>query len=239
MGFDQNAQSNAGLGRVNEVLNSYWAHMAPHYYVPDIFGRRMLASYLVPLCPQSLIEVGCGSGELFSIFRDIPLVVGVDWQEGMLKRSAERIARHEYKNIELQKLDITQPLILEMIHNGIAHTIHKKFDIALTRTVLMHIDPKDIDVAVRNMTLLSDRVLAFEFYNPQCEEKLEFHNWHHEYPALFAKQGYKVVDAYQRPDGVPQVLFNFVRQPNATKKDRSAVGLSNSAGKTGVSQTRS
>jgi|SRR5271157_225584 len=231
MGFDQNAQSNAGLGRVNEVLNSYWAHMAPHYYVPDIFGRRMLASYLVPLCPQSLIEVGCGSGELFSIFRDIPLVVAVDWQEGMLQRSRERIDRHEYKNIHLAKVDITQDFII--------NDAPAKFDIALTRTVLMHIDPKDIDTAVHNMTLLSDRVLAFEFYNPQCEEKLEFHNWHHEYPALFAKQGYKVVDAYQRPDGVPQVLFNFVRQPNAAKKDRSAVGLSNSAGKTGVSQNRS
>lgn len=212
------------MGRVNEVLNAYWAHMAPHYYVPDIFGRRMLASYLVPLCPQSLIEVGCGSGELFSIYRNIPRVVGVDWQEGMLKRSRERIERHGYKNIHLSKVDITQ----EFARNDSPI----KFDVALTRTVLMHIAPKDIDAAVHNMTLLSDRVLAFEFYKPDCEEKLEFHNWHHEYPALFAKQGFKIVDAYQRPDGVPQVLFNFVRDQNA-KTNSSATGVS--SGKTPVS----
>lgn len=208
--YDQNAQSNAALGRVNQALSDYWGRVAETYYVPDVFGRRMLKSYLEPLQPQSLVEVGCGSGELFSIFKDVPVVLGLDWQDAMLKRSGERIQRHEYKNIELLKVDITQRAQISTL---------RRFDVALTRTLLMHIDPRDIEAACRNMSLLSDRIIALEFFKPGCDEPLAFHNWHHEYPGLFKSLGYRIVSAMNRSDGVPQVLFDFKREKDESKNN--------------------
>lgn len=185
---------------VNVELKELWERLAEHYYVPDVYGRRIVEQYMNMLKPQSLIEVGCGSGELFTCFKDIPRVMAVDWQDIMLKRSAARIQRHCFQNIQLAKADITQTRdVLE---------IRAQFDVALTRTVLMHIAPEDIEVACRNMTLLSDKILAFEFYNPE-HGLLSNHNWHHEYPSLFREFGYKVESIHDRTDGQPQILFIF------------------------------
>lgn len=200
MAFEQGP----GADQISKRLNNYWAGIASRYYVPDVFGRRILQGYIVKLKPQSLIEVGCGSGELFSAYKDVPRVVGVDWQATMLERSATRIKRHGYENIILQQMDITQALPLPL--EGAPH----KFDLALTRTVLMHIAPETIVAACRNMTLLSDRVLAFEYFNPD-PPKLAFHNWNHDYVKIFYDLGYNCAEVYQRPDEVDQVLFIFER----------------------------
>jgi len=40
-------------------------------------------------------------------------------------------------------------------------------------------------------------------------QKLDWHNWHHEYVRLFRPLGYELVDSYDRPDGQPQILFHF------------------------------
>lgn len=204
--------TNLGAQKVNKALNDYWARIAENYYVPDVFGRRMLQAYLLPLKPKSLIEVGCGSGELFSIYKDIQRVVAVDWQPKMLKRSRERIERHGYMNIELglEPLDITNSYFNE------------RFDVALTRTVLMHIDPKDIKEACRNLTFMTDRIIAFEYFKPGSDALLARHNWHHDYPSIFEELGFKMVDAYERQDGIPQILFHFIRDEYAQNSQGSA-----------------
>jgi ubiquinone/menaquinone biosynthesis C-methylase UbiE len=187
-----------GAQQVNIVLNKYWERIASQYYVPDVFGRRIIESFLKKLAPiQSLIDVGCGTGELFSIFRDIPRVVGLDWQPEMLRRSKERIDRHEYTNIELMQADITQDQIRGL-----------DFDVALTRTVLMHINPKDIVAACKNVALMADRLMIMEYYKPLHEE-LAWHNWHHEYPGIFKSLGCTLIEQYYRPDDVSQALFIF------------------------------
>jgi hypothetical protein len=160
---------------------------------------------MLKLKPQSLIEVGCGSGELFSCYKDIPIVLGVDWQDKMLERSQERITRHEYKNIQLLKLDITKRSQISSL---------RRYDVVLTRTVLMHIQPELIKEACRNMTLLSDTVIAFEYFSAHPPD-LASHNWNYDYISIFRDLNYTCKEAYDRPDGVEQILFHFTRDTHA------------------------
>lgn len=209
------------MTEIEKQLHEYWEKRGPVYYVPDVFGRRIVAAYLVKLHPESLIEIGCGNGELFSAFQQIPRVLGVDWSDTMLKRAAERIARHEYKNIVLHKLDITQKEDVARFFDEIAFPYfdempspcrtEKPFKIALTRTVLMHIAPDAIEAACKNLTLLSDNLVLMEWYWPGSETDLAWHNFQHEYVHIFKPLGYELVDSYDRPDGIHQILFHFRR----------------------------
>ena len=187
-------------------LNNYWEDRASTYYVPDVYGRYILKSFLKKLNPQvsSFIEVGVGRGELMPLYcfpedhaRYIPRVVGVDFSEGMVRESQKRIDRHNYK-IELFHLDVTE-----------GH-LEEKFDLLITRTVLMHIHPDDIEAACKNVSEMSDRLYIFEYSEELPVKKLAPHNWLHDYQALFNPLGYKTVEAFRRPDQ-PQVLFHFKR----------------------------
>jgi SAM-dependent methyltransferase len=220
-------QSNArGVGQIHEALYNYWQRLGPAYYVPDVFGRRIVAAFMQKLKPQSLVEVGCGSGELFSAYKDVPLVLGIDWSSEMLKRSKDRIERHGYKNIRLQRFDVGEPLpkrdeLQPEFESSTLLQWPAKFDLALTRTCLMHVDPDRVEGACRNLTLLSRSILAFEFYDP-CAGKLEWHNWHHEYPSIFSELGFVLADSYDRPDGIHQTLFHFVPARNMSAEPEVA-----------------
>jgi SAM-dependent methyltransferase len=180
-------------------LKKYWNDRAATYYVPDVTGRRAMKSFIDKLRPQpkSFIEVGCGAGFLMKMYQHFPRAVAIDYSEEMLKRSARRIQRHNY-NIELFLLDVTE-----------GH-LEEKFDVLITRTVLMHIHPDDIEAACRNVSEMSDHLLIFEYWEERDPGNLAPHNWLHDYYGLFEELGYEVVEAYKRPD-LRQVLFNFKR----------------------------
>jgi SAM-dependent methyltransferase len=179
----------------------YWEKRSTNYDspLPDVFGRNITASFLRKLQPQSLIEVGCGTGQLFSLYKDIPRVVGCDWTDGMLAQSKKRLERHEYSNITLKKLDITTEALKE------------HFDVALTRTVLMHISEEAVPAACKHLTEMADTVVLFEFYDPNAPN-LEWHNFHHEYPLIMRQFNYEISEVYDRPDGIPQMLMIFKKQ---------------------------
>jgi SAM-dependent methyltransferase len=215
------------MSDVEHRLHDYWERRGSVYYVPDVFGRRIVAAYLIKTHPQSLIDVGCGSGELFSSFQQIPRVVAVDWSDSMLNRAQERIERHEYKNIQLAKCDITEPaaeFVLKAVNVRASDLPlpEKPFEIALTRTVLMHIPEVSKDSekhpwsdACTNLTKLSDDLVLMEYFNPAEDEKLDWHNFHHDYVGMFRTLNYELVDSYDRPDGIHQILFHFRRKSDA------------------------
>ena len=180
-------------------LHRYWEARARTYYVPDVYGRETLRAFIKKLNPQpsSFIEVGVGRGELMPLYRHFPRVVGVDFSKGMIRESQRRIDRHNY-NIELFHLDVTEGHLKE------------KFDLLITRTVLMHIHPDDIEAACENVAQMSDRLYIFEYSEELLVKKLAPHNWLHDYQALFNNLGYETVEAYVRGDQ-PQVLFHFKR----------------------------
>lgn len=181
-------------------LQAYWNQRAPTYNVPDVFGRRVIQEYLRRIQPTSLVEIGCGHGELFPYYKQdhIGRVVGIDWSEKMLARSQARIERHGYSHIKLRQLDITK------------EHLDEQFDVALTRTVLMHIPPHKLMDACGNIAAMSSQLLLFEYWEQYPTKRLAWHNWLHNYEAAFTKLGYDLVDAYHRAD-VPQVLYYFKR----------------------------
>lgn len=187
--------------------HEYWNERSQHYDspAPDVLGRNILASYIRKYRPKSLVEVGCGTGQLLPIYAGqyggvtIPRVVGADWTDGMLSKSKLRIERHEYDNIELKKLNI------------VTDALPEKFDVAVTRTVLMHISEEDIENACKHLTEMADRLFLFEFYDPLAP-RLEWHNFHHEYPLILRKFGFEIEEAYSRQDGMKQILFVFKKK---------------------------
>jgi len=175
---------------------AYWNAMSPHYYVPDVFGRNVLKAFIRSLNPQpmSFLEIGCGRGELMPLYKDFPRAVGLDFAEGMVKQSRKRVGRHKY-NVEVFHQDITK-----------GH-LDERFDLVLTRTVLMHIHPDDIMAACANVAAMGDNLFIFEYWEER-EPVLAVHNWLHQYEELFHALGYVTVSKYKRPDHA-QILYHF------------------------------
>jgi SAM-dependent methyltransferase len=199
------------MGREHQALQllaNYWEKRSGHYDSPqpDVFGRNITASYLRKLKPKSLVEVGCGTGQLFPLYKDIPHVVGCDWTDGMLMQAHKRLDRHEISNIKLKKLDITK------------EALNEHFDVALTRTVLMHIPEEAVEDACGNLCKMADTVLLFEFYDPNAPG-LEWHCFHHEYPVFMRKFGFEISEAFDRPDGMKQMLMIFKKENKEKKQN--------------------
>jgi len=187
------------------ILQDYWESRAPFYEVHDVLGREILKHYLDKLKPQSLVDVGCGRGELFPLYERIPRVVALDFSLNMLEYAQRRVERHGF-GIDLKRLDITK------------ERLEEKFDVALTRTVLMHIHPQDIKVAARNVAAMSDCLILFEYWEPKQIRVTAPHNWLHNYVGLFTDLGYRLEDSYARSD-MPQVLFVFTQRSIRENKD--------------------
>ncbi len=182
----------------------YWNARAPSYSIFDVLGRKQLEQYIEKLHREnpinSLIDVGCGRGELFPVWSNmrIPRIVGYDFSEEMLDISKKRIERHGYP--------------IRLFHADLRETPHpEKFDVAVTRTVLMHIPAVDIERAAVNLSKMSNNLLLFEYYEKVPTKELNRWCWLHDYLAVFGDLGYTLKAAFERPD-LPQVLFHFNKQ---------------------------
>ncbi len=180
-------------------LQEYWDNRAPYYEglcAHDVLGRKILKHKIDQLKPKSVIEIGCGRGEVLTLLKDVPRIVGIDFSPNMLEYSRRRVERHNLP-IELKLQDITKGFVDE------------KFDLAVTRTVLMHIHPDDIYAAAKNISQMSDQLLFFEYWE-ESYKHLAPHNWLHDYVKIFTGLGYHLEESYSRMD-MPQTLFLFKR----------------------------
>jgi SAM-dependent methyltransferase len=192
------------------TLKDYWNRRGSTYEIRDIFGRRILKAYLDKHFKdvKSAVDGGTGKGELLPLLQDVPDVVGLDFSEEMMSFARERAKRHEWKNVRFVEQDLTK---------GRAYPLKgDKFDLFMCRTVLMHIAPKEVDptsnieMAAENISQMSDNLLLLELWDDHPMPDLAPHNWIHDYHNLFKNLGYKVAEAYRRPD-LPQVCFVFKR----------------------------
>jgi len=179
-------------------LYEYWNRRALYYKDGDVLGRTVLKTFIDRIKPKSLIEIGCGNGILFKLYGDVPLVSGCDWSPNMLTRAQNRCLRHDYK-VNLFSHDITDS----------APEGH--WQLAVTRTCLMHIPPDKIEAAVANIHKICDEALIFEYWELHYPKEMAPHNWLHDYMLLFTDAGFKLHDSYARGD-IPQVLFWFKKE---------------------------
>jgi len=182
-------------------LLKYWDKRATYYtdlkYVEKT-SYNLLKSYIDQAKPKSLIEIGCATGILFPLYKNVPEVVACDWSSKMLERASLRCKRLGLK-VKLFKSDIA-----EQAPEGC-------WQFSVTRFCLMHIPPERIKKAVNNIIQVCDEAFIYEYWEPGNPSKpLAAHNWLHDYMSMFEEAGFTTLKFHIMPDKPPQALFLFI-----------------------------
>ena len=158
------------------MLRGYTYPYEDHGFMfTDFPGRREVSSILSKLKPSSLLDVGCGAGRLFPLYKEVPRVLAVDFSPSMLMHAYKMRRWLGLENIEIRRFDVRE-----------LNRLEESFDLVLSRTVLMHIKPEDIGRTVEGIIKVCKRyVLLIEYFD--SPEGLSPHNYSHDYPVLFSR----------------------------------------------------
>jgi SAM-dependent methyltransferase len=143
-------------------------------------GSRRSAEIVVPVLmelfqPKSILDVGCGTGEWLSAFREhgVADVLGVDgaWTEG---------APRELPDSCFRQHDLRQPLKLD-----------RPFDLAVCLEVAEHLPPEAAQPLVESLTRLAPIVLFSAAIPCQGGDGHINEKWPSFWSDLFASHGYR------------------------------------------------
>jgi len=158
--------------------------------------KMLIARKLREIQPQTILEVGCGTGRLFSLYKDKPTTC-VDSSEKMLVRARRLCKRKGYTNIRLLKMDICEL------------RLGRCYDVAISSNVLLHISPDKIHEAVRRICKHASEVICVEWVE---EDGVDVGNCYlHDYVGLFNEQGFRMVDARSVPFE-KQRMYHFSKE---------------------------
>ena len=161
----------------------------------DFPGKREVSSILSRLKPSSLLDVGCGAGRLFPLYKGVPRVLAVDFSPSMLMHAYKMRSRLGLGNIEVRRFDVRE-----------LNRLEESFDLVLSRNVLMHIKPEDIGRTVEGIiSVCKGYVLLIEYIG--SPEGLSPHNYSHNYPVLFSKMK---LEFSKKVDGSSLFLYRKV-----------------------------
>jgi len=179
----------------------YWEQRAGLGYNEqqvDLFGRLVLKNAIERAKPESLCEIGCGTGMLIRYYKDLLKAAGCDFSPTMIQESLKRVKFHGW-------------LVDIFLHDITKEPLPTTFDFVMTRTVLMHIPPDKIQAAVHNICDSCNSALIYEYSEETAPKDLSRHNWLHNYEALFLAEGFELIEKEVRGD-IPQILFWFTRK---------------------------
>jgi SAM-dependent methyltransferase len=137
------------------------------------------------LQPKSVIDLGCGVGNLLSVFRDahgVEDVIGVDGgyvDASMLKIPEDRFAPHDL--------------------NDAPYVTDRRFDLAMALEVAEHLDENKADAFVESLCALSSSVLFSAAIPLQGGTHHVNEQWPEYWVARFGARGYRVLDPF-RPE---------------------------------------
>ncbi|MFQ5884947.1 MAG: class I SAM-dependent methyltransferase [Thermoplasmata archaeon] len=166
--------------------------------------RRVIGEMLNEVPIKRFIDVGCGSGRLFDLYRPFPVVVGIDMSSSMLYH-----ARKVGNSLKFEHLILLRGSATNLPFKS------KSFDCALTSEVLLHIPPLHILSALRETSRISQFTIYLEFYSSRYEdpeilkeERRQLASWNflHEYPRLFEQVGSKLLKRIELGT-IPQTCF--------------------------------
>jgi SAM-dependent methyltransferase len=147
-----------------ELIHRQWGHTTHDFAVIS----RLLAQHR----PQTLLDVGCGSGRLFGLYlqHGVTKPVGLDISAQALTLANERYPA--IQTIQGRVEDLNYPT--------------GYFDLAVCNRVLQHVPPHAIDLVVGQLCAICRQLYINELSeSDQLPE--EFFMFRHDYPRIFAK----------------------------------------------------
>lgn len=141
---------------------------------------QLLRTLLQRYQPARLLEVGCGSGRLFGLYREqgIQEIVGMD-----LSAKALALAKVRHPWIKTFQGSVETLALPD-----------DAFDLAICNRVLQHIPPWAIATAVTNLCRCCRQVYVNEL-TERDQVPEEFFMFRYPYPQLFAAQGFHLLTA--------------------------------------------
>jgi len=150
--------------------------------------ERTLKAAIQKYKPQSLLEVGCGTGRLFHLYRTIPArKVGVDLNPIQLAHAKNRAVKYHVELREMSAYDLQFQ--------------DDEFDCLVYAEVLLHIPPEGIGKAISESSRVAQRLILVvdSYWNDLTEAELEEvrrgaarHCFVYKYSELFQEQGLSV-----------------------------------------------
>ncbi|MFN8059057.1 MAG: class I SAM-dependent methyltransferase [Vicinamibacterales bacterium] len=181
-----------------EMIHSRWGDDRHDYAVIG----RLLDRYR----PQSVLDVGCGSGRLFGLYADrgIPTVLGVDISQRGLD-----IARRRFPNVPT-------------IHSRLEELTlpGRSFDVVICNRVLQHVPPRAIRHVVERLCSMGRCVYVNELAASD-EQPENYYMVRHEYRPLFEARGFAVLDEGRLGDQTYQVYTPDGELPVVTEVEEA------------------
>ena len=146
-------------------------------------GSKQSAKEVVPLVleliqPQSVVDVGCGSGEWLSVFKQhgINDILGIDGD--YVDRKLIAIPPNNFLSF-----DLTKPLALD-----------KKFDLVVSLETAEHLPSKSAEIFVDSLTQLGSVILFSAAIPFQGGTEHINERWPEYWNYLFQRKDYEVID---------------------------------------------
>lgn len=164
------------------LIARFWENCAQD--VHDRYGHEqtdfaVLQSVITRYHIQSVLDAGCGSGRLFGLYErcGITRVVGTDISE-----TALQLARAASYQVELHLVRLED-----------LNELPDSFDLGVCNRVLQHVPERDILRVVTNLCRACCMIYVNELTTNDEQNELYFMR-RHDYVALFAAQGWAVVE---------------------------------------------
>jgi ubiquinone/menaquinone biosynthesis C-methylase UbiE len=171
-----------GLYNLKLVRGLFWTVSARE--VDHLWGHShacydLMAKTIVSVAPRRLLDVGCGSGRLFALYRMLGIqeIVGQDIAPTAIKIAAQR---YPEANITLTTAPIT-----ELSYPP------GYFDLVMSVRVLQHIPAHCIAEVVRKICTIGKAAYVNELSDSECHGSSPY-VFQHDYEGLFAEHGFGV-----------------------------------------------
>ena len=140
----------------------------------------LLSKIILSLKPRRILDIGCGSGRLFPLYKDLKIkeVVGQDVSSKALKIAKDRYRFSNIKTTNQHILNLNFPM--------------HYFDLIISNRVLQHIPHDEIEVVIKKLTELGDYVYINEMSDSDYTGE-SFYLFKHDYIELFNKYDFKVI----------------------------------------------
>ncbi len=161
----------------DRTIAAYWDFNADGIHARWGRGRKdflVLSEVLKRYRPQRLLDVGCGSGRLFELYRALGMtdITGTD-----ISARALQLARLAWPDAVLQQVRV------EELEYSARH-----FDLGVCNRVLQHVSPSGIALAVQKVAQACHRVYVNELTQSDDADETSFMR-RYDYTALFAQCG--------------------------------------------------